>query len=136
VIESHAFIHQKSRRRTPEGEILAAIEDYEVAKELLGTLISEGVQRSVAKEVRETVEAVSNLGCDEGVSCQQLSDYVRLHKSTISRRVDKAIELGYLVNQETRSGTPAKIILGDPLPEDQVILPDAGQLTERWKRIA
>jgi hypothetical protein len=38
--------------------------------------------------------------------------------------VKKAIARGYLTNQEDKRGKPAQIVLGDPLPPDDDILPD------------
>jgi hypothetical protein len=45
-----------------------------------------------------------------------------------SRRLRKAIDRGYLVNLETRKGRPARVVLGDPMPEMVKLLPEPGEL--------
>ena len=52
-----------------------------------------------------------------------------LDKSATSRRVKDAADRGYLVNLETRRGRPARIVLGDPMPDMVKLLPDPGELT-------
>ena len=51
-----------------------------------------------------------------------------LDKSVTSRRVRDATERGYLVNIEARRGRPARIVLGDPMPEMVKLLPEPGEL--------
>src|SRR5207247_1530852 len=51
-------------------------------------------------------------------------------KSTTSARVQRAIARGFLINNEAKKGMPARIILGDPLPEERQILPDPKVLEE------
>ena len=86
-------------------------------------LVSEGVEATVSKEVRETVEAVRKLK-KEYVTQQDLKEPLGgLDKSTISTRVNAAIDKGYLVNDEPRKGQPAKLKLGKSLPEEVEVLP-------------
>jgi hypothetical protein len=42
--------------------------------------------------------------------------------------VDKALAEGYLRNLEDKRNRPAKLVLGDPLPDDAEILPDPEEL--------
>ena len=51
-----------------------------------------------------------------------------MDKGTASRRVNKAVELGYLIDLQVKAGQKAKIILGDPLPEDTAVLPRPEEL--------
>src|SRR5262249_6847216 len=46
-----------------------------------------------------------------------------LDKSSVRSRIRKAIERGYLINNEPKQGLPARIALGDPLPNETQILP-------------
>jgi len=39
-----------------------------------------------------------------------------------------ATDRGYLVNRETRRGRPARIVLGDSMPEMVKLLPEPGEL--------
>jgi hypothetical protein len=52
-----------------------------------------------------------------------LTHALGIDRSSVSRRVRVAIEQGYLRNLEDREGKPAKLVLGDPLPDDLEILP-------------
>ena len=61
--------------------------------------------------------------CLEGVPHRALVKELKLDKSTVSRRVNAAIELGYIVNAEERRGRPARLKTYDPLPDEEEILP-------------
>ena len=83
----------------------------------------------------KTIEAVKavidqNFDVSDGLvslryaaSQSELVQRLGLDKSAVSRRVNAAVDLGYLINEETRPGRPARLELGEPLPEDGVILP-------------
>lgn len=92
-------------------------------------MINCGVGREVPQAVRETVEAVRKLTTTKKLPCgvQQrlLVEELGLDKSTVSRRINQAIELGYLVNLEDKKGRPARLKLDEKLPEQTDILPPA-----------
>jgi hypothetical protein len=119
-------LHQAQRGRDPEGRIIATLEDYAAVYGLVVDLVSEGVGASVSETVRETVEAVRELGAGGAVafSLDQIGEQLKLHdRTTIWRHVKGAARLGYLRNLEERRGMPAKITLGDPLPDEVEVLP-------------
>jgi hypothetical protein len=62
------------------------------------------------------------------VSLGELAAKLKLDKSATSRRLRGATDRGYLVNLETRRGRPARIVLGDPMPEMVKLLPEPGEL--------
>jgi hypothetical protein len=128
---AHALLHQATRARTRSGTIVATIADYAAGRELVGDLVAEGIGRTVAPRVRETVEAVrdSNPG-DDGVSQRALADKLSLDKGAVSRRVQEAVGHGYLRNLEERRGRPARLVIGEPRPEQLEILPAPGALAE------
>jgi hypothetical protein len=126
LIRAHALLHQATRKVDDHGRVVATFDDYEVVRELVLELFSDGVQASVPDVVRETVEAFP-----EGpkyMSQAELAEKLHLDKGTISRRVAHAIELGYLENDETRRGRPARLRRGAPLPKDVVLLPPSEAL--------
>lgn len=43
LIKAHAILHQASRERDAEGQVVATLEDYARIRELVSGLISEGV---------------------------------------------------------------------------------------------
>ena len=48
--------------------------------------------------------------------------------SAASRRVRMALERGYLKNLEEKRGRPLRLVLSEPLPEEQTILPEPERL--------
>jgi hypothetical protein len=127
LIRSHALIHRATRERDEDGRIIATLEDYAVVRELVADLISEGVEATVPNIVREAVAAVERLVKDEDgdpVTMAQVGRELGLDKNPTYQRVQRAIEGGYLKNLEDRKGRPARLVLGDPMPENQPILPD------------
>ena len=123
LIRAHAVLHQASRKRNDQGQIIADIDyDYAVVRELVTDLIAEGVDATVSPTVRQTVNAVSQLVQEnpDGVSVSVLSKELRLDKSSASRRATVARAKGYLKNHESRKGHPARYVLGDSLQDYSV----------------
>jgi hypothetical protein len=116
TIRAHALLHRASPDRNEAGAIIATVGDYAVVRELVAEVFAEGMDATVPATVRETVDAVSTLKKRE-VSLGELATRLGLDKSVTSRRVRDATDRGYLINLETRRGRPARIVLGDPMPE-------------------
>ena len=131
LIQAHAILHQAQRERDQYGRIIATLEDYAVVHGLVADVMSEGVQAAVSDTVRETVGAVAGLiGKDsDSVTVAQLAAALNIDKGAASRRQAVARELGYLINQEDKRGRPARLILGEKMPEDKAILPDPSDFT-------
>jgi hypothetical protein len=103
---------------------MATPEDYAVVRELVSDLVAEGVGATVPATVRATVAAVRALEpAETGVTVVRIGKYLQLDRSAALRRVQKAIAEGYLRNLETGRGKPARVILGDPIPDELVLLP-------------
>jgi hypothetical protein len=123
LISSHALLHRASRDRDEAGAIIATTADYAAVRELVAEVFAEGIEATVPA----TVDAVSAVNKNE-VSLGELAAKLALDKSVTSRRVRDATDRGYLVNRETRRGRPARIVLGDPMPEMVKLLPEPGEL--------
>jgi hypothetical protein len=126
LISAHAILYQCQRERDSQGRIIATIEDYRVIYDLVADLISEGVEVGVSKSLRETVEAVKHFyGQRNNQRCtiSEVAKYLNLDNSAVSRRVKQGIERGYLINHEDKRGKPAKLVPGEPLPPDKLVLP-------------
>jgi hypothetical protein len=96
-----------------------------VVRDLVVAAIAEGVEATVSPTVRETVSAVQGL-LGEGrteASLREIAAVLKLDKSAASRRIATAIQLGYLRNLEERKGRPARVCLGEPMPEEVPVLP-------------
>ena len=93
-------------------------------------LIGESVELTVSENTRETVNAVRELSRDTNkpLSVKEISEKLKLDKSTTLRRVRVAIDQGYLKNLEEKKGRTAKIIIGIDLPEETKILPTVDEI--------
>jgi hypothetical protein len=130
LIRTNAILHQAGRESDTEGRIIATLEDYAVVRDLVAGLVSEGVEATVPATIRETVEKLALLYTDdsEPVTIVKLAGELKLDKSSTWRRVKAAIDRGYLKNLEDRRGRPAKLVPGDPLPDDLEVLPTVERL--------
>ena len=128
LISAHAVLHQEQRERDGDGRIVATLADYAAVYDLVHDSISEGLEVSVSATVRETVGAVRQLIAaatseDPGVTNTAVAKVLKLDASAAYRRVGVAMRLGYLVNAEERRRRPARLMLGEALPEDEEALP-------------
>ena len=127
LIRAHALLHQRTRHRDLNGNVVATLDDYAAVRELAADLVADAAEATVPTHVRETVEAVAgfNLAAGETVSQSRLAERLKLDKGPVSRRVRDAFERGYLVNEEPRRGKPAKLRLGESMPGEVDVLPRA-----------
>lgn len=134
LITSHALLHLHKRQRDEEGCIVAIWADYEAVRHLLNPILSEMVEMTVSPQTHETVNAVIEImeesETQDGVSITELADALGLDKSTVSRRVKRCVEDGYLVNGAGGSGRRAILFPGDPLPAGRSILPSKRSIQE------
>jgi hypothetical protein len=131
LVRAHAILHQASRVRDDKGRVVATIIDYAVVRELVADLVSEGVDATVSKTVREAVDAVTRLiedGDEDHVGLKVLSKELGIDRGSASRRVKAARDKSYLVNTEETRGKPLKLVPGDPMPPDLTILPTREEL--------
>jgi hypothetical protein len=122
LIKANTILHQATRGKAEDGSLIASVEDYRAVHGLVADLVAEGIEATVPETVRGTVEAVKG-GSDEGMSIGEIARKLELDKSSTSRRVRAALDKGYLKNLEEKKGRPARLVVGDPLPDDHVILP-------------
>ncbi|MDE3103329.1 MAG: hypothetical protein KGJ98_13965 [Chloroflexota bacterium] len=133
LIETHALLHQATRSRAPDDvAVIASLEDYAVVRELVADLMAEGVSASVSATMRETIDAVAALApfAENGCSVAALSHRLVLDESAAYRRARAAIDRGYLRNLEDRPRRQARLVLGEPLPEEVVVLPAVERLQD------
>jgi hypothetical protein len=131
LIRAHALLHVATRPRGSESCVLATLDDYAVVRELIADLVAEGIGATVSNTVRETVAAVRKHA--EGhaeVTVAAVAEELKLDRSAALRRVRAATERGYLKNLETGRGRPARLVLGDRLPEEVVVLPTLADLED------
>jgi len=119
-IQAIALLYQCQREKTADGGIIAMLEDYCLARELLAPIFESIVAEGLTPAIRQTVEKLKR---GEEVSAAVLAQRLELSKATVSYRVRRAITGGWLVNNEPRPGHPAKLALGSPLPDASTVLP-------------
>jgi len=104
-IRAHAILYQAQRGRDAAGRIIATIDgDYGPVRELVGDVIAEGVEASVTRAMRSTVEAVQVI-VDEGkpyASPKAVTDRLAVGRSAAYDRIHRALVKGYLVNEATK----------------------------------
>jgi hypothetical protein len=127
-IQAIALLYQCQRQKTPEGVIIATINDYRMARELLGPVFDSVVAEGVTAAVQATVAAIQP---DEEVSEAILAERLQLSKSTVHYRVTRAINGGWLMNHETRKGHAARLSRGAPLPDVKSVLPSPEDVVAR-----
>jgi|WetSurSiteA1Bulk_404760.scaffolds.fasta_scaffold11278_2 hypothetical protein len=134
LVSAHAILHQLNRDVDPDsGRIVATLDDYQAVYELISDLLNDLVMATVSKTTRETVEAVKKLTekNNQAVNITKVAKALGIDRSAVSRRVAVAVADEYLNNLEERGGRPARLVLGDPLPEDETILPTPEKLKEK-----
>ena len=129
LIRTNTILRQASRHRDTENKIVAGLEDYKTVYDLVNDLVSEGVEATVPKSVREAVKAVtyilSGKKKDEHyVVIREIAVYLDIDRRVASRRLRRGVDLGYLKNENPGKGKTAQYILGSSMPEDIQILPE------------
>ena len=105
-------------------------------------MVSAGVDSVIPKTVRQAVKVVKKLKKDNPrhpISFTDIGNSLHIHKSTAKRNAEIAIERGYLKNEEEKENAPAKIVLGELMPDDVGVLPKPsllkkGYLAERQNK--
>jgi hypothetical protein len=148
LIEAHAILHQVNRSVDKHERIVADIADYRAVRQLVNGIVSEGVEQSLPKTIRHTVEAVHQICSDNAANVEhvpgeredpsaatilQVAKVLQLDRSSASRRAKQALSRGHLKNVETKKGRPYRLVLGDPLPEEQHVMPTSKKVLKRWK---
>ena len=126
-IKTFAFIHQCRRDRTSSGSVVADLEDYAHARDVLALIFDAITTEGLTPAIRQTVETVPEPG---ELSQATLARRLNLQTSTVSWRVRRAIKRGWLKNLETKPGHPARLVRGDPLPDEVTALPPFERVRE------
>jgi hypothetical protein len=121
-VKTIALLRQCHRERTANGEIVATIDDYAVARDILESSFYAAGEEVCPPVIRETVEAVPKEEV-QPVSEIELAKRLGLPKQTISWRVLKALERGWLKNIGPRNRRPYRLKRGDAMPGDTPPLP-------------
>ena len=127
-IQAVAVLYECQRNRDADGAIIATLDDYEQARQLLAPVFDAVCAEGLTPAIRETVEAVR---VGDVTSESDLAKRLSRSKSTVSYRVKRAVDGGWLVNEEWRQGHPARLVRGAPLPDEVTSLPSVERVLER-----
>jgi hypothetical protein len=114
AIKAHALLHRDSRKPNQRGEIVATIaEDYAIVRAVLGNVFAEAAEVRVNKQITETVKAVEKLTAksrdpEEGARTRDIVKALKLDRSVVTRRLNKAADAGLIINVETKPGRPGR----------------------------
>jgi hypothetical protein len=110
-VEASAALHQRQRPHDEHGRILATLTDYEVVHPLLAQTYTQA-SGGLTDAQRAAVEAVTALWEEAGgkpVSMRAVAKRLNLEVSSVSRRLRHSLKLGFVVNEETEKGKPARL---------------------------
>ncbi|MBI2834444.1 MAG: hypothetical protein HYX76_08460 [Acidobacteria bacterium] len=137
LIQACALLHRATRPRDTAGRIVATIADYVSVRAVLADLLADAVERAVPTTTREVVDALQALaGAGGETTHAKVAVYLKLDRSAAWRRVQVAINYGYIVNLEDRRGRTARLQIGVPVPADQTLLPPPDALALDGCRVA
>jgi hypothetical protein len=148
LTKAHAVLHQATRDRDEEGCIVAKLADYAAIRALVNDLVSEKIEQTVSRTTRETVAAVkeiitkknqtsrSPVAKDEPTSAtiREIAQELGIDRSAATRREKGCLVFGYLQNLETKRGRPHRLTIGDPLPEEDDVMPTAEEVRQQRKK--
>ena len=117
-VKAVTILRHGQRQRDAKGRLVATVEDYEAVRGLVNHLYAATVSGG-SLAIRDTVAAVAALvATTEQPSALDVAKQMGIHKATATRRINKAIGLGWLVNEEDKRSKPYRLALGDPMPDD------------------
>ena len=136
AIKAHALLHREQRKRTTKGTIIATLEDYAAVRELMADLVAEASEVKIQAKVVETLEAVAEAmrfegpGDDQrGAPVRNIAHILKLDMSAARRRLNQAVDRGYIENLESRPGRLGRYRLTTvEYDHDRTVLPSVKKL--------
>jgi hypothetical protein len=131
-IKASALLHQAQRQKDERGRVVATGADYALAYPIFCHVMAQSSGKSVTDNVREVVKLIAERagsvaarqshgrfqrtaavghGSEVGISAEQIGTATGIGKSAAYRAVLSALDLGFLVNNETRRGKPFRLEL-------------------------
>jgi hypothetical protein len=151
-IKASAILHQAQRQMDDQGRVIAAVEDYRIAYPIFTKIMAQSAGQMVPENVRVVVELIANrageiapkaakgkftrpqqneAGTGVEISSEQIGLATGIGRIAAHRAVKTAIDLGFLVNNETRPRKPYRLVVKRSIDEaDKSLLPHPDSLTE------
>jgi hypothetical protein len=150
-IKASAILHQAQRQKDEHGRVVATDADYVVAHPIFSKVMAESAGKAVPDNVRAVVKliadrtqagpakptgmrfqrvAVAGQAVEVVISREQIGMATGIGEWAAYRAVLKAIDFGFLVNNETRPRKPFRLVLKHPVDEmGSSLLPDPATIT-------
>ena len=114
---AHAALHLDSRTRDTDGYVVATGADYDAARDLVDSILGANVEQIAPPWAQETWEAVPPNIWEDGITYAALGRRLGIGTDAARTRALRLIELGQIVNLESRWKQPARLVQGDKVPE-------------------
>jgi hypothetical protein len=136
LIKAHALLHSCNRTLVGGDTVVANADDYAAVRNLVNDAISQGLAVAVPEGIRLVVEGVERFlrthddvfEYGNGVSQTKLSEFLNRDPSVISRNVKKAVEQGYLQNDNPGQGREARLSIGERKLPSGSVLPSVDEI--------
>jgi hypothetical protein len=154
-IKTSALLHQAQRQLDAQGRVIATVADYALAYPVFFKVMAEASGKAVPDNVRVVVNFITQLIAERAaaaatkptgmrfqreaashaaevtISREQIGTATGIGKWAANRAVNTAIDLGFLVNNETRRGRPFRLALKHSVDEvGASLLPDPKTITQ------
>lgn len=128
LIQASALLHSCNRGLDNRGRVMASWDDYETVRSLVNDPISQGLEKAVPDGIRQVVEGVQTVQQQShyghsSVSQIKLAEHLQRDPSVVSRNVKKALEQGYLQNDNPGQGREAELRIGQRKLPSELVLP-------------
>jgi hypothetical protein len=151
-IKASAILHQAQRQIDDQGRVIADIEDYRIAYPIFTKIMAQSAGQMVPENVRVVVELIASRASDIApkaakgkftrpqqneagtgveISSEQIGLATGIGRIAAHRAVKSAIDLGFLVNNETRPRKPYRLVVKHNIDEaDKSLLPHPDSISE------
>jgi hypothetical protein len=145
-IKASALLHQAQRQMDAQGRVVATVADYALAYPIFSKVMAESSGKAVPENVRVVVKLITERAgattakptgmrfqrvevaghaSEVTISREQIGTATGIGKWAANRAVNTAIDLGFLVNNETRERKPFRLVLKHGVDEiGAALLPD------------
>ena len=135
LIAASALMHDCSREHSHDGVPIATIDDYKTVFDLVNAPLSVGLNAAVPESIRQAVETVEHESNQPGkaatyggISVSKLADLMQRDQGSTSRLVQRAVDEGYLQNQNPGQGREARLLVGEREVPAGSVLPSPHEL--------
>lgn len=126
-IQAIALLHQCQRERDSGGAIIASLDDYAVARDLLQDVFRAIESEGLSDALRDTLAMID----DESESTvTEIAKKCHISKSTASGRIRRLLVGGWIANKEPRKGHAYRLVRIGDVPDNPVGLPSVEQVRD------